>query len=158
MAEPGRAVRRSSRKQVRVGVPTRLEMLMSGELKVEELDDEEINRMQLRNEQGDFRGRPPLWVPREMAVAFQQEFRRRFASKMQELMPLALKGHEELLRSRHLAPGDAARMSAIKEVYERTIGKVVQTADVHMTVEKRNFEDVTADVVMDLDIEDAEEA
>jgi hypothetical protein len=152
----GRATPSGRKSVVRVE-KTRLDLLLSGELKIEDLDDEEINRQQLRNSQGDFRGRPPQWVPREFALAMQAEFRRRFQSKMQELMPLALKGHEELLRSRHLAPGDAARMSAIKEVYERTVGKVVQTSDVHMVVEQKSFEDFVGEAIIDVEEEPEDE-
>lgn len=136
---------------------SRLQMLVDGDLAVEDLDDEEINRMQLRNKNGDFRGRPPVWIPREMYAAIQAEMRKRFQSKMQELLPLAFKGHEELLRSRHLAPGDAARMTAIKEVYERTIGKVVQTSDVHMVVENKSFEDFVGDAIIDVEEEEDDE-
>lgn len=132
---------------------SRLQLLLDGDLSVEDLDDEEIQRMQLRNKNGDFRGRPPVWIPRELAAAVQIEFRRRFQSEMQRLMPLALKGHEELLRSRHLAPGDAARMSAIKEVYERTMGKVTQTVDQHVVVENRSFEDFVGDAIIDVEEE-----
>ncbi|QLF84486.1 hypothetical protein SEA_RIE18_4 [Microbacterium phage Rie18] len=137
---------------------TRLELLVSGDLKIEELDDEEILRMQLKNANGDFRGRPPLWVPRSFALEMRAEFTRRFQGELNNMLPKALKAHKEILDSRHLAPGDAARMTAVKEVYDRTFGKVVQQTEVHATVEKKDFTDVVADVVMDLDIEEDEDA
>lgn len=133
---------------------TRLQMLIDGDLKMEDLDDEEVQRMQLRNKHGDFRGRPPVWIPRELAGAVQAEFRRRFVAEVQAMMPAALKAHKELLVSRHLAPGDAARMTAVKEVYERTIGKVVQTSDVHMVVENKSFEDYVGDAIIDVEEEE----
>jgi hypothetical protein len=132
---------------------SRLQLLLDGDLTVDELDDEEIQRMQLRNKNGDFRGRPPVWIPRELAAAVQIEFRRRFQAEMQALMPLALKGHKEMLTSRHLAPGDAARMAAIKEVYERTLGKVTQTVDQHVVVENKSFEDFVGDAIIDVEEE-----
>lgn len=151
MAAPGKGVARvgGRRKEIRVET-TRLDLLMSGELTIEELDDEEIQRMQLRNKNGDFRGRPPLWIPRELAAQFRQEFIRRFQSEMQQMLPKAIKGHKELLDSRRLAPGDAARMAAIKEVYDRTIGKVVQQTEVHAVVETRTFEDFAGDALIDV--------
>lgn len=152
--------RRSRGGQVRVVAtrePTRLELLLKGDLKIEDLDDEEILRMQLKNQHGDFRGRPPMWVPRSFALEMRAEFTRRFQGELQALLPKAIKAHKEILDSRHLAPGDAARMTAVKEVYERALGKVVQQTEVHAVVEKRTFEDVTADVVMDLDMEDEDE-
>lgn len=148
-------------KRVRVTVarrePTRLELLLKGDLKVEDLDDEEIQRMQLRNANGDFRGRPALWVPRSMALEMRAEFVRRFQGELNSMVGKALKAHKEILDSRHLAPGDAARMTAVKEVYDRTFGKVVQQTEVHATVEKKDFSDVVADVVMDLDMDEEDE-
>lgn len=135
---------------------TRLELLLKGDLKVEDLDDEEILRMQLKNQNGDFRGRPPMWVPRSFALEMRSEFTRRFQGELNNMLPKALKAHKEILDSRHLAPGDAARMTAVKEVYDRTFGKVVQQTEVHAVVEKKDFSDVVADVVMDLDMDEEE--
>ena len=152
--------RKSRGGQVRVVAtrePTRLELLLKGDLKVEDLDDEEILRMQLKNVNGDFRGRPPLWVPRSFALEMRAEFTRRFQGELNNMLPKALRAHKEILDSRHLAPGDAARMTAVKEVYDRTFGKVVQQTEVHATVEKKDFSDVVADVVMDLDMDEEDE-
>lgn len=151
-------VRRSSI-QKRVSVPTRLEMLMSGELKVEDLSDEEIRRQQLANKDGDFRGRPPKWVPREFAIAFQQEHFRRFQRDMAELVPSAVKAVQEQVNSRHLAPGDATRLRAAELIFERNFGKVTQNVDQHVTVDKgRSFENYVEEALVDVDlIEEADE-
>jgi hypothetical protein len=45
---------------------------------VEELDDEELARCQLRASDGSFTGRPPSFVPREFVLACQRELRRKF--------------------------------------------------------------------------------
>lgn len=132
----------------------RLELLIAGDLKVEDLDDEEIQRMQLKNMNGDFRGRPPLWIPRSMALEFRAEFNRRFQAELQAMVPEALRAHKELLTSRHLAPGDAARMTAVKEVYDRAVGKVVQQTEVHAVVENKTFEDFVGDAIIDVELED----
>ena len=154
MAGTPRRPTRPGRTVVRVNV-TRLDMLLSGELLIEDLDDEEIARMQLRDKNGDFKGRPSSYVPRELALAFRQESYRRFQSAMGEMLPNALKAHREMLDSRHLAPGDAARLSAIKEVYERTFGKVAATSDVHLTVDKgKTFDDVLDEVLVDVEEDD----
>lgn len=148
--------RRRQTRVVATRAPTRLELLLKGDLKVEDLDDEEILRMQLKNQNGDFRGRPPMWVPRSFALEMRAEFTRRFQGELNNMLPKALKAHKEILDSRHLAPGDAARMTAVKEVYDRTFGKVVQQTEVHAVVEKKDFSDVVADVVMDLDMDEEE--
>ena len=155
MAEISRGRRKT--RVVATRNPTRLELLIKGDLKIEDLDDEEILRMQLKNVNGDFRGRPPMWVPRSFALEMRAEFTRRFQGELNNMLPKALKAHKEILDSRHLAPGDAARMTAVKEVYDRTFGKVVQQTEVHATVEKKDFSDVVADVVMDLDMDEEDE-
>ncbi|QLF84328.1 hypothetical protein SEA_KARATE_4 [Microbacterium phage Karate] len=157
MAERPVRRRRHATRVVAEREATRLELLIKGDLKIEDLDDEEILRMQLKNSNGDFRGRPPLWVPRAFALEMRAEFTRRFQGELNNMLPKALKAHKEILDSRHLAPGDAARMTAVKEVYDRTFGKVVQQTEVHATVEKKDFSDVVADVVMDLDMEEDDE-
>lgn len=147
---------RRPRKRVAVST-TRLDLLISGELSVEDLDDDEIRRMQLKASDGSFRGRPPLWIPHTMALAFKQEFFRRFSRDMQERVPEAMRALDEMLSSRHLAPGDATRLRAVELVLERTFGKVTQNVDQHVVVDKgRSFADVTADVVMDLDMDEIE--
>lgn len=98
-----------------------------------------------------------MWVPRSFALEMRAEFTRRFQGELNNMLPKALKAHKEILDSRHLAPGDAARMTAVKEVYDRTFGKVVQQTEVHATVEKKDFSDVVADVVMDLDMDEEDE-
>lgn len=150
-------LRRRKTRVVATRNQTRLEQLIAGSLKIEELDDEEILRMQLKNANGDFRGRPPMWVPRSMALEMRAEFQRRFMGELNNMLPKALKAHKEILDSRHLAPGDAARMTAVKEVYDRTFGKVVQQTEVHAVVEQRTFEDFVGDAIIDVEEEEDDE-
>lgn len=151
----GKAVaRRPTRKSRQIEV-TRLDLLISGELSIEDLDDEEIRRMQLRNSAGDFRGRAPLYIPREMAMAFRQEHFRRFQKEMAELVPDAIRAIKEQLNSRHLAPGDATRLRAAELVLERNFGKVTQNVDQHVVVDKgKSFEDFVGDAIIDVEPEE----
>lgn len=151
MTEKPKPKPRTSR-QIRVSAPTRLDMLINGELSVEDLTDEEIRRQQLMNKNGDFRGRPPMWVPREFALAMQAEHFRRFRKDMSELVPDAVKAVKEMLNSRHLAPGDAARLRAAELVIERNFGKVTQNVDSHVTLDKgKTFEDYSEEILIDVD-------
>lgn len=134
---------------------SRLDLLIKGELSIEDLDDEEIQRMQLRNAQGDFRGRAPLYIPRELAMAFRQEHFRRFQKEMAQKVPKALTALDEMLASRHLAPGDATRLRAVELVLERAFGKVTQNVDQHVTVDKgKSFEDFVGDAIIDVEPEE----
>ncbi|UVF61333.1 hypothetical protein SEA_SPARCETUS_4 [Microbacterium phage Sparcetus] len=147
-------VARRPRKIKRVEI-TRLDKLISGELTVEDLDDEEIQRMQLRNNQGDFRGRAPLYIPRELAMAFRQEHFRRFSREMQEMTPIAIKAIKELATSRHLMPGDATRLRAAELILERNFGKVTQSIDSHVTVDKgKTFDDFVGEAIIDVEEDD----
>jgi hypothetical protein len=154
----GKAIepRRPTRQRKRIDV-TRLDKLISGELNIEDLDDEEIRRMQLRNAQGDFRGRQAMYIPRDMAMAFRAEHFRRFQKEMAELVPDAIRAIKEQLNSRHLAPGDATRLRAAELVLERNFGKVTQNVDSHVTVDKgKSFEDWVGETIIDVEEEDPE--
>jgi hypothetical protein len=139
--------------RVRVTVAERYKLLASGELKVEDLDDEEIFRMQLKDKDGFFRGRPPKWLPREVMVAMQAEFRRRAQEQLNELLPLAMKRHRRLLTGKPTM-SDTVSMQAIKEAYDRTLGKVTQTSESHVTVEHRTFEDVLEEILVEVENDD----
>lgn len=146
------ARRKPTRKVIEL---TRLDKLISGELSIEDLDDEEIRKMQLRNNVGDFRGRPPLYIPRDMAMAFRQEHFRRFGKEMAEIVPDAMRAIKELLNSRHLSPGDATRLRAAELVLERNFGKVTQNVDQHVVVDKgKTFEDFVGDAIIDVEEDD----
>lgn len=149
-------VRRQPNKRTKRRIETtRLDMLISGELTIEDLDDEEIRKMQLRNKAGDFRGRPPLYVPHEMAMAFRQEHFRRFGREMAELVPDAIRAIREQLNSRHLSPGDATRLRAAELVLERNFGKVTQNVDQHVVVDKgKSFDDYVGEALIDVEEDD----
>jgi hypothetical protein len=142
------------RKSVQVSV-TRLQLLLDGTLTIEELDDEEIRRMQLKDSTGSFKGRPPLWIPHSLALAFKQEFFRRFQSELGEMIPDAMKAIKEQLNSRHLSPGDATRLRAAELVIDRVFGKVTQNVDQHVTLDKgKSFEDFVGDALVDVEEEE----
>jgi len=157
-AKPRRPTRKQVKEKTVAVVRTtspRMQMWMSGQLKPEDLTDEEVARGRLMDQDGHFRGRPPSMIPRELAMAFRSESQRRLMAWFQEMVPDAQRAYKEMLNSRHLQPGDAARLRAAEAVFERVIGKVGQ--ETHIVVDKgRSFEDVTADVVMDLDMDEIE--
>ena len=142
-------------KQIRVRVADRLEMLIAGEITVEDLDDEEVRRMQLRDKNGNFQGRPGKWIPRELAIAFQQEQFKRFRHEMSEMLPLALSAHKRLLTANNLGPGDGAKLQAVKETYERMFGKIPNQTDMHLVVDKgKTFEDFVGEALVDVEEEE----
>ena len=128
----------------------RMQAWMSGELTAEGLDDDEVFRMQLRDRNGNFQGRPPRVVPRDLAEAFRTEAQKRLMGWFVEQVPNAQKAVEELVRSRHLLPGDATRLRAAEGIFERVIGKV--GSETHLIVDKgKTFEDFVGEAIIDVE-------
>lgn len=131
---------------------------MNGSLDASEFDDEEVRRMQLRDKNGHFSGQPTKTIPRELAVAFRTQQQIRLLAWFAETVPEAQKAYREILNSRHLSPGDAARLRAAEGVFERVIGKVNAASEVHVTVDKgKTFDDVLEGVLVDVEEEDDDE-
>lgn len=97
--------------------------LLSGKLKVEDLDDEELAHGRLRASDGTFRGAAPRVVPAELVQAMRREWLSRAEAKLREA--LHSKGIGVLVE---LAGDDtidpAVRLRAAEKIIERTMGKV----------------------------------
>jgi len=149
--EERKALARSKRRparRVKIEI-TRLQLLIDGELTFDDLDDEEVFRMQLRDRNGHFKGRPPKWIPRDLAQAWANEQRNRAAAWFGEMIPQAQKTTLEMLKSRHLSPGDGARLRAAEMIFDRALGKV--GSESHITIDKgRSFDDVLEGVLVDV--------
>ena len=135
--------------------PERYRAFIDGELTVEDLDDEEIQRMQLRAADGTFRGGRPISLPREFIMAIQVEQQRRFKHWVATAVPEAQKAVLELTKSRNLTPGDATRLKAAEMILERFAGKTPDKIEVKAEVSV--FDQTLSEIVVDLDEEEAEE-
>ena len=129
--------------------PERYRAFIDGDLTVEDLDDEEIQRMQLRNERGTFQGTPPVSLPREFIMAIRIEQQRRFNHWINTAVPEAQKAIIELMNSKKLMPGDATRLKAAQEIIERYAGKTPDRIEVKAEI--TNFEASINEIVVDLD-------
>lgn len=142
-------------KRMVMTVSDRMQKFMDGTLLPEDFDDDEVHRMQLRDKNGSFTGRPSRAIPRELAQAFRAQQQMRLMAWFAEQIPLAQKATMELLNSRHLAPGDATRLRAAESIFERVIGKVQANSEMHVTVSKeKSYEDVLEGVLVDVEAED----
>lgn len=128
-------------------IPDRYRMLVTGEMTVADLDDEEIFRGQLRNKNGDFRGRPPQWVPQAFVKALQEEQRKRFSSEMQGLVPESMKAIQRVLTKRHPQPGDGAIVNAAFKTIERFAGRVPENVNMNLHAEVSLVEQNMADII-----------
>ena len=115
----------------KITITGRMEKLLMGELKVEDLDDEELARGQCRDTQGHFSGRPPRIIPREL----QQEMVRRLLDRGNELwrsaFNIAIRTHIEIASDPNNSPAD--RLKASQYIIERVAGKTPDTLKLEAT-------------------------
>lgn len=119
----------------RVNVNERALAFARGELTVDDLDEQELIRGQLRNKHGDFRGRPADMVPREFAQAVIAKQQQMVKGKLAEMVVQALKTIDEVMARKNPQPGDNARVNAAKLVLEYNIGKVPDKVEIKGQIE-----------------------
>lgn len=113
-------------------LPDRYQMLLSGDLHIEDLDDEELARGQLRNKNGEFTGRPPLAIPNTMY--------KRVVEVMTQRVEAAQLGHlgdmYDVLFSIATNPGARpdARNTAAIYIIERLTGKIPDKAVIQQQI------------------------
>lgn len=134
-------------KQRKVRVSERMQAVMDGTIPIEELDDEEIFRGQIRSESGDFRGRPSDVIPRKFYAAATQELMKRWQAKVNSKLDPALKVLEEIMSNPKL-PADARYKSAVYLI-ERAAGKVPEKTEMKLEVAK--WEEDIEDLMYDPD-------
>jgi hypothetical protein len=107
----------------------RYAMFLAGKITVDDLDDEELSRGQLRSLDGSFRGRPPKVVPVELVQAMRREWLNRANAKLREA--LLEKGIGTLVALADDPNIDAGvRLRAAQTIMERTMGKVPDKVEV----------------------------
>ena len=121
-------------KQRRVRVGERMQAVMDGTLAIEELDDEEIFRGQIRSVDGDFKGRPADMIPRKFYAAATNELMRRWQAKVNAELEPALKVLRDIANNPK-APADARYKSAVYLI-ERAAGKVPEKTEMKLEVAK----------------------
>lgn len=106
-----------------VRVTGRYALLLNGVITVEDLDDEELSKGQLKAVDGTFRGRPPKVIPQELAQAMRREWLSRAEAKLREaLYDGGIKTYVELAKDTSIDP--SIRLRAADKIIERTMGKV----------------------------------
>lgn len=89
---------------------------------VEGLDEEELARGQLRDDEGGFRGRPPTLVPREFHLACQREMKRRFELLFQQDVLNVAREYLRLAQSTTL--GEQTKAKMLQYAMERVFGGI----------------------------------
>lgn len=106
-----------------VRITGRYALLLNGLISVEDLDDDEVARGQLKDKNGQFRGRPPKLIPADLVQAMRREWLGRAEAKLRAaLMEVSLDGMIEIAKDKNVDPG--VRLRAQLAIQERTMGKV----------------------------------
>src|SRR5882724_7905608 len=99
---------------------------------IEDWDDEELARGRPRNSAGDFRGKAPAWVSREVHEEAVRRFTNIATDDMRALVPEAIKTVENIILStatdekgKRLVP-PAVQLAAAQWVVEHLVGKPKQ--------------------------------
>lgn len=117
------------------------ERFIAGEIDVSDLDDEELLRCQLRDDNGNFTGVAPKWVPREVHDRLVRELFNRADQKLKENLLDVVDTMTSMAIDKAVEPKD--RIKAAQWVYERVRGKV---PDVTVTVNAEPWKDLLANV------------
>lgn len=130
--------RRNSKDSSGTPLRDRYQALVDGDLKIGDLDDQELLRGMLRNKAGGFGGRPGKAIPREFHTAIVREITlradRRILPRLEEAQDTM---REIMLNPR--APA-VARIEAAKYTWERIQGKIPDKLIQETTI--RKFEDL----------------
>jgi len=125
-------------------IPRKWQFVVSGDIPLEELDDVELSRMQLRDKRGSFSGAAPRLVPRDIAEAHGRELLARNDRILREVLLPATEVFVAVMLNERAK--DADRMKAAEYLHTRFMGKVPDKLEV--TAELKPWEGLVAEVVV----------
>lgn len=96
--------------------------LLTGELTVADMDDEELARGYFKDKNGRFTGRPPAAVPRELHDRMMTELMRRGTSLYKEAYLDSIGTLVEIAKNKRVKESDRIRAATL--IIERLAGKV----------------------------------
>jgi hypothetical protein len=115
-------------------------------ISVDDLDTEELARLQLKDKNGKFTGRPPKFLPREIVDAFRREHYSRVNAILEESLSDMVKTMRAIALDKH--EDGATRLKAAIYVFERFMGK---TPDKINITKESTVEDIVDDILFDID-------
>lgn len=129
-----------------VSISPRMQAFVDGTISLDELDDEEIMRGQLRDKNGGFSGRPSDYIPRKFHTQLVRETIKRMEGKFRESQDVAYQALIEIA-SNPRAHADA-RYKASVYLIERIHGKVPDRviAQVAVAPWEDNIEELVVDI------------
>lgn len=117
----------------------RYNQLLTGELKIEDLDDEELIRGQMRTKHGDFRGPHPSIIPWTMHKAAMDAFGQRMERHLIEEIPNILDAMVAIANGSDVTGlrDPKARVAAGTYLLDRILGKTPDKQETQVTVTSR---------------------
>jgi acyl-CoA thioesterase len=113
---------------------------MHGEIKAEDLDDEELMRGQIKADNGTFSGRPPHLIPRAFHEALTRELLKRGEGILRRNFMMAMETFIVIAADPNVEPKD--RLKAAQYIWERTAGKIPERMDIKAEIQPWQ-EDIT---------------
>lgn len=146
----GRAKREATKKRANSPkTKSRHQMLLDGELKVSELDDQELSRFRGRDVDGEFKGRTA-----PLPAKIHAQIRQRLLNNMQTLVEGSLPRAIEILNDiAESSEQDSARVKAVDLLLQRGAGKV---PDVVRVGAEDPWDAILGDIVRDGALESEE--
>lgn len=135
--------------------PNRYRAFMNGKITIDDLDEDEIMRGQIRNKAGHFGGRKPNYVPREFLTQIQVKQREIYEQTLAPMVLKAMRTLDDVMEekagrySSGPSPQHAARVAAAKLVLERALGRVPE--QVQIKAEISHWERVAGEILIDVD-------
>lgn len=126
--------KRAGAKTKKVTISPRMQAIMDGKMSIEDLDDEEIERGQIRDKNGGFRGTKMDMIPRKFYEQARAEMLRRWQMQVEAELAPALKVLRTIAHNERL-PADARYKSAVYLI-ERAAGKVPEKTEMKVEVAK----------------------
>lgn len=147
---------RPQRKKFPPRLSKRYMALLDGTLSLEDLDDEELFRGQLRSSRGVFDGTAPQVIPwvmhHEAMEAVSKRLERALANNIQEILESMVE-----IAVGSVEAGGEARVKAQTYLLDRIMGKPVERSEMTVT-HKAKWEEALADGEIIVDIDDIVDA
>lgn len=115
-----RAAKLAERKKGPKATKSRHQMLLDGELKVSELDAEELKHFRGRDIDGEFKGRIRP-IPTKLAAQIRQRLLNQMQANIEGFLPRAVAILEDIAET---SEQDSARVKAVDLILQRGAGKV----------------------------------
>ena len=131
---------------------TKVAQMLRGELKVEDMDWEELLRGRFRDKNGEWRGGTGAMVPRKYHEAVSREILLRADSMFRENFDIAMKAMVQLVTEPRTPARE--RFAAAQFLIERTVGKLTDKSVVEVKVSK--FQELVEGGALLIDLEEVD--